>query len=74
MTGAFKPKGYASVSPYIMANDAQRIIDFVTDVFGATQLRRFDAPDGSTAHVEVQIDDSVIMIADAGSETPAFPV
>lgn len=74
MAKAFKPEGYASVSPYIMVDGAQHVIDFVTDVFAAKQLRRFDAPDGSIAHVEVQIDDSVLMLADAGGEAPAFPV
>lgn len=38
----------------------------LTEVFGAEQLRRFDNSDGTIMHVEVKIDDSVIMISDAG--------
>jgi PhnB protein len=74
MNGAYKPKGYASVSVYIMANGAQRVIDFLEKTFDARQTRRTDLPDGSIMHAEVQIDDTVVMIADASGEFPAFPV
>ena len=68
-----KPEGYSSVSPYLMAEGAQRVIDFLKRAFGATELRRTDAPDGSIMHAEVRIDDSVIMLADGGGDFPAFP-
>ena len=69
-----KPTGYTSVSPYLMVTDARRVIDFLKQVFGATELRQAYLPDGSIMHAEVQIDDSVIMLADGGGEYPAFPV
>jgi len=68
-----KPTGYNSVSPYLMANDAQRVIDFLKQAFGATDLRRFDMPDGTVMHAEVRIDDTVVMIADGGGDYPPFP-
>lgn len=68
-----KPTGYSSVSPYLMVTDAQRVIDFLKQVFGATELRRFLMPDGSSMHAEVRVDDTVIMLADAGGEFTAFP-
>ena len=74
MNGAYKPQGYPSVSVYIMANGAQRVIDFLKKTFDARQTRRTDMPDGSIMHAEVQVDDTVVMIADAGGEYPAFPV
>src|SRR5688572_28434557 len=70
----YKPQGYASVSVYIMADGAQRLIDFLKWTFDAEQTRRTDLPDGSIMHAEVQIDDTVVMMADAGGEFPAFPV
>jgi uncharacterized glyoxalase superfamily protein PhnB len=69
-----KPAGYSSVSVYIVASGAQRVIDFLKKTFDAAELRRFDMPDGSIMHAEVRIDDSVVMIADAGGAYPAFPV
>jgi PhnB protein len=74
MPGNWKPADYSSVSPYIMARNAQGVIDFLKQVLGATDLRRYDMPDGSIMHAEVRIDDSVIMLADASDEFPAFPI
>jgi PhnB protein len=61
------------VSPYLVANGAQRVIDFLKTTFDAVELRRFDMPDGSIMHAEVRIDDTVVMIADGGDAWPAFP-
>jgi len=74
MNGPYKPQGYASVSVYIMADGAQRVIDFLEKTFDARQTRRTDLPDGSIRHAEVQVEDTIVMIADASGEFPAFPV
>jgi uncharacterized glyoxalase superfamily protein PhnB len=58
----------------MMVAGAQPVIDFLVRVFDARQMRRHDLPDGSVNHVEVQIDDTVVMMADAGGDFPAFPV
>ena len=71
---SYKPDGYNSVSVYIMADDAQRVVDFLVAVFGATESRRFDNADGTIMHTEVKIDDTVVMLASAGGDFPAFPV
>ncbi|HKQ60477.1 MAG TPA: VOC family protein [Candidatus Polarisedimenticolaceae bacterium] len=73
MSTAPKPAGYSSVSPYLVVEGAQRVLDFLEQAFDAKQLRRHDKPDGSILHAEVKIDDSVIMIGDAGPVWPAFP-
>ena len=74
MTRPYKPEGYPSVSAYVMVDGAQRVIDFLKKTFNATELRRFDSPDGSIMHVEVRIEDSVVMLSDGGGSFPAFPV
>jgi uncharacterized glyoxalase superfamily protein PhnB len=74
MDRAYKPQGYSSVSPYLVANGAQGVIDFLIESFDARQTRRYDMPDGSIMHAEVQIDDTVVMIADGGDGNPAFPI
>jgi uncharacterized glyoxalase superfamily protein PhnB len=73
MTSAFKPAGYPSLSPYLMVRGAQRTIDFLKQAFGATELRRFDGPDGTIMHVELRIDDGVVMLSDGGEEFPPLP-
>ena len=70
----YKPQGYASVSVYIMADGAQRVIDFLKATFDAREFRRMDQPDGSIRHVEVQIDDTIVMLADATEAFRAFAV
>lgn len=74
MSEGWKPEGYTSVSVYIVAQGAQKVIDLLKKTFGATPLRRFDTPEGKIMHAEVRIDDTVVMIADASSEHRAFPV
>jgi uncharacterized glyoxalase superfamily protein PhnB len=65
MDQSYKPQGYSNVSAYIMADGAQRIIDFLVETFAAQKLRRYDNPDGSIMHVEVKIGDTVVMLAAA---------
>lgn len=72
MSEQYKPDRYSSVSPYLVVNDAHRVIDFLTTTFDATELRRYDESDGSIIHVEVQIDDSVVMIGEGSDEFPPF--
>jgi len=74
MSANWKPENYNTVSVYIMAERAQRLIDFLKRAFDGVNLRRFDAPDGRIMHAEVRISDTVVMISDANATYPAFPV
>jgi PhnB protein len=57
------PEGYHSVTPYLIVDDANAAIDFYTRAFGATE--KFRLPMGGTiGHAELQIGDSVVMLAD----------
>lgn len=73
MPQSWKPSGYTSVAPYLITPNAARVIDFLCDALGAVRLRRFDMPDGSIMHAEVRIDDTVVMLGDAGGDWPAVP-
>ena len=74
MSKTFKPAGYNSVSPYFIVNGAQRLIDFLKNIFNATELRRYEMPDGTIMHAEIQIDDSVIMLGDSSDKYPPVPI
>ncbi len=74
MNETFKPTGYNSVSPYFIVDGAQRLIDLLQQIFDATELRRYDLPDGSIMHAEIKIDDSVIMLGDASEKYPPVPL
>ena len=73
MTTPWKPAGYSTISPYLIAESAQRVIDFLSAALGATHLRRYENPDGSIMHAEVRIGDTVVMIGEAGGQWPGVP-
>jgi PhnB protein len=71
--GSHKPAGYTTVSPYLIVDGASATIEFLRNVFGAVELRRFPAPNGNVMHAEVRIDDTVVMIADGAEGWPPVP-
>ncbi len=70
MNKDFKPTNYNSVSPYFIVNGAQKFVDLMKEIFGAKELRRYDMPDGTIMHAEIQIDDSIIMLGDSSDKFP----
>jgi len=68
------PDEYPRVMPYLSIDGAADAIEFYTKVLGATERLRMDGPDGKVAHAELQLGDSVVMLADAspdmGSKSP----
>lgn len=70
MNKTFKPKNYNSVSPYFIVDGAQKFIDLMKVIFDATELRRYEMPDGTIMHAEIQIDDSVIMLGNSSEKFP----
>ena len=58
------PEGYSSITPYLIVKNAADAIAFYTQVFDASELMRFDSPDGKIMHAELEIGDSRIMLAD----------
>jgi PhnB protein len=65
------PDGYHSVTPMFVVDGAGRLIDFLNQAFGAAERLRMPMPDGSVAHAELTLGDSVVMVADATPEWPA---
>ncbi len=70
MGESYKPEGYNSVSPYLVVKNAAETIEFLAQVFGATELRRMSSPDGRIMHAEVRIDDTVVMVGEGGEDYP----
>lgn len=73
MAHEYKPPAYTSVAPYLIVEGAAHAIAFLTNVFGAVELRRFSSPDGGIRHAEVRIDDTIVMIADSVAGWPPAP-
>lgn len=62
------PPGYHSVTPALVVRDAAAAIDFYQRAFGAIELSRMAAPDGSIAHAELRIGDSIIMLGEENEQ------
>src|SRR5262245_54911868 len=62
------PPGYHSLTPSLILKDAHRALEFYVKAFGAQQRMRLTAPDGTIAHAEIQIGDSVVMLTEAARE------
>jgi PhnB protein len=58
------PDGYPRVTPYLIIDGAGAAIDFYRSVLGASERLRMPAPDGKVGHAELEIGDSLIMLAD----------
>jgi len=69
------PDGYPRVSPYLVVDGAQKAIEFYATVLGATERMRMPGPDGRLGHAEIEVGDSIIMLADEypdmGAKAPA---
>jgi PhnB protein len=65
------PDGYPRVTPYLIVDGASAAIDFYTSVLGATERMRMPAPEDRVGHAELEIGNSVIMLADESPEMDA---
>lgn len=63
---------YTSLQPYLIIKNCAAAIDFYKKAFGATERMRMAREDGRIGHAEMQMGDSVIMMADEHPEIGAF--
>jgi len=66
MNGKVKaiPDGYDSVTPYLIVKGAAKAIVFYQAAFAARERLRLPAPGGGIGHAEIEIGNSVVMLAD----------
>jgi len=68
------PDGYHTVTPYLLVQGAEKLIDFVKNAFDAKETFRMSMPDVAIGHAEVKLGDSVIMLSEAqGGEYKPMP-
>jgi PhnB protein len=69
------PVGYHTITPYLIVEGAEKLIDFTQKAFGA----EFDhepakRPDGKIMHATLKIGDSMLMVAEASEHAKATSV
>ena len=65
------PAGFHTVTPYLLVDGAERLIEFCKAAFDGKEMHRTSLPGGMIMHAQVRIGDSMIMVADARPEAPA---
>ena len=60
-----------NLTTFIQVRGAARLIDFVKQAFGATELMRADGPEGQVRHSIIRMGDSIVAISDAHVESPS---
>ena len=58
------PDGYPRVTPYLHVDGAADALEFYVNIFGAKERMRMPAPEGRIGHAELEIGDSIVMLAD----------
>ncbi|KRR27201.1 VOC family protein [Bradyrhizobium retamae] len=60
------PKGFHTVTPYLVVDGAEKVIRFMKEAFGAEPVfEPMMGPDGKVMHAEFKIGDSIVMISDS---------
>ena len=59
------PDRYRRVTPALVVDGASKALEFYAAAFDATERLRFSGPDGTIAHAEIEIGDSVVIVEDA---------
>src|SRR5262249_57025196 len=66
------PDGYPTLAAYLIVGDGAAAIAFYQQVFGAKLRLKLGAPGGKIGHAELEIGDSLIMLADEHPEIGAL--
>jgi PhnB protein len=68
------PDSYRRVTPSLVVDGGVKAREFYAEAFDATERTRFPGPDGTIAHAEIEIGDSVVIVEDAspymGTQAP----
>lgn len=61
------PQGYGRVTPYLLYEDTDAMLEWLNEAFGFTESVRMRDENGRTNHAEVKTGDAVIMMGSPGT-------
>jgi PhnB protein len=67
------PEGYSAVTPYLVVENAGKLVEFVKQAFDAKEHHISKTPDGSVMHAELRIAGAPIMIGGARPGQASMP-
>src|ERR687884_142221 len=62
------PDSYRRITPCLIVQGGDKALKFYAEVFEATERMRFPHPDGTIAHAEIEIGDSVVIVEEESPE------
>jgi PhnB protein len=67
------PKGFHTVTPFIVARNATGLLEFLKKAFNGETTSIMHDPDGKVMHATARIGNSIVMVSDANDRFPAMP-
>ena len=67
------PEGFGTITPYFFVNEAEKLIDFLTNSFDGVEIGRTLRDDGKIANSQIRVGTTTIMISEAVVAYPAMP-
>jgi PhnB protein len=67
----YAPPGFATVTPYVFADDAETFVRFLIEGLGGAETVRTMREDGRIANAQVAIGDSTVMVSEQSERFPA---
>ena len=66
-------KGFRSITPYLILENANGFMNFLSAAFGGEEKFRMPGPGGKIMHAEASVAGSMIEFADSNAEIPPMP-
>jgi PhnB protein len=71
MSARWVPKGFHTITPNIVVDNAEQAVAFLKNAFGATETYRLTMSNGKITHCELKLGDSVLNIGESMEGWPA---
>jgi PhnB protein len=71
MSAPWLPKGFHTITPNIIVDDAEQAVAFFKQAFGATEGYRLTLSDGKITHCEIKLGDSIFNLGTSMEGWPA---
>ena len=66
-------EGFRAITPYLFAENASRVIEFIAKAFGGSEVYRKERSDGAITHAEIRTENSMLMLGEATAQLGPMP-